>query len=144
MRCSTIISSLLLGSSLAVGGFVLAPSFAGDVRMAQAGRTAPAGERQWLSIQKVLDKLKAAGYRDFEKIEREHGNYEVRATNRNGERTKLYVNPQSGDIVDQVSRGKRDKADGQRGTAFVDCNERRCRDDLPQKPVPPAPMPAAK
>lgn len=139
MRRSTIISSLLLGGSLAVGGFMLAPSFADDVRTAQVGRTAQAGERPWLSIQKVLDKLEAAGYRDFEKIEREHGNYEIRAVNRNGERTKLYVNPQTGDIVDQASRGKRDKADGQRGGAFADCNERRCRDDLPQKTMQPAP-----
>lgn len=142
MRLSTIISSLLLGGSLAVGGFMLTPSFAGDVRMAQAGRTAQTGERQWLSIQKVLDKLEAAGYRDFEEVEREHGYYEIRALNRNGERTKLYVNPQSGNIMDQAGRGKRDKADDdrrQRGSAFADCNERRCRDDLPQKTMPPAP-----
>lgn len=115
---------------------MLTPSFAGDIRTAQAG------ERPWLSIQKVLDKLEAAGYRDFEEIEREHGYYEVRALNRNGERTKLYVNPQSGNIVDQAGRGKRDKADDdrrQRSSAFADCNERRCRDDLPQKTMSPAP-----
>lgn len=135
MRRSTIISSLLLGSSLAVGGFTLTPSFAGETRTVQSG------ERQWLSIQKILDKLETAGYRDFEEIERERGGYEVRATDRNGERIKLYVNPQTGDITDQRVNGKHAGADDnrrQRGSSFADCNERRCRDDLPSKTTPPA------
>ncbi|WP_353739902.1 PepSY domain-containing protein, partial [Accumulibacter sp.] len=34
----------------------------------------------------VHQKLEAAGYRNVEKIEREHGVYEARATDRNGVR----------------------------------------------------------
>ncbi len=150
MKRSTMISSMLLGASLAVGGFMLAPSFADDKR------TATTDERQWLPIQNVIDKLEAAGYRDIEKIEREHGSYKVRATNRNGERSKLYVSPQTGEITDRGSHDKRNKTSAdrpKRGNAlatFIDCNERRCRDDQPQKDTPaaptqtPAPAPANK
>lgn len=141
MKRSTMISSLLLGASLAVGGFMLAPSFAGDFR------TTPADERPWLPMQKIIDKLEAAGYRDIEKIEREHGSYKVRATNRNGERSKLYVSPQTGDIVDRSSQDKASDDRRQRGNAFAifsDCNKRRCRDDQSQKTTPPVPAPASK
>ena len=136
MRRSITISSLALGSTLAVGSFMLTPSFAGDKRTAQAG------ERQWLSIQKILDKLEAAGYRDFEKIEREHGDYEVRAPIATANGPSSMSIRRAATSLDQAGRGKRDKADDdrrQRGSAFADCNERRCRDDLPQKIMPPAP-----
>lgn len=146
MKLATMISSIALGSAFAVGGAMLAPSFAGE------NRTAPAGERQWLSISQVHEKLEGAGYRQIEKIERERGGYEARATDRQGERIKLYINPQTGEIIDRGSHGKRAKGtQGTWGTSgdsrrnSVDCNERRCRDDLPQKPMPTAPTkPAPK
>lgn len=137
MKLATIISSIALAGAFAVGGAMLAPSFAGE------HRTAPAGERQWLSIPQIHEKLEAAGYRQIEKIERERGGYEARATDRQGERIKLYINPQTGEIIDRGSHAKRAKSagDGSRRNS-ADCNERRCRDDLPQKPV--AGAPAAK
>lgn len=130
MKLSTILSSLALGSSLAFGSIALSPSFAGE------SRTAPAGERQWLSIPQVHEKLEAAGYRNVEKIEREHGGYEARATDRNGERIKLHVNPQTGEAIDQRNPGKRITVasdEGRRDSA--NCNKRRCRDDLPATSV---------
>jgi hypothetical protein len=129
-----MISSFVLVSALAVGGGLLAPSFAAE------SRAAPAGERQWLTIPQVHQKLEAAGYRNIEKIERERGGYEARAIDRNGERIKLYVNPQTGELLDQRP-GKRatdGSAKSQRDTA--DCNQRRCRDDLPQSTANPAPV----
>ncbi|MDP1611767.1 MAG: PepSY domain-containing protein [Sulfuritalea sp.] len=135
MKRSTVISSIILASALAVGGGLPTPSFAGE------SRTAPAGERQWLSIPQVHEKLEAAGYRDIEKIERERGGYEARATDRNGERIKLYVNPQTGALLDRrAGRGFKDGDQRQRDSA--DCNKRRCRDDLPQKAA--TATPAAK
>lgn len=133
MKRSTMISSFALVGALVAGGSLLAPSFAGE------GRTASAGEKQWLTIPQVHEKLEAAGYRNIEKLERERGGYEARATDRNGERVKLYVNPQTGELLDQRS-GKRakDGGDRQRRQA-ADCNERRCRDDLPPKAAAPAP-----
>ncbi len=128
MKLSTILSSLALGSTLAVGGVLLAPSFAGE------SRAAPVGERQWLSIPQVHEKLVAAGYRNIEKIERERGGFEARATDRNGARIKLYVNPQTGEIMDQRNQGKPTRGAGDESRRdSADCNKRRCRDDLPQK-----------
>lgn len=138
MKLATILPSLALGSALAAGGVFLSPSFAGDQRPAAAH------ERAWLSIAQIHEKLQAAGYRNIEKIEREHGGYEARATDRNGERIKLYLNPQTGDILDQRA-GRRARDGGeQRQRNSADCNQRRCRDDLPQNPAAPARAPAAK
>jgi hypothetical protein len=135
MRSSTIISSFLFGGALALGGVLLAPSFAGE------DRAAPAAERQWLSIPQVHEKLEAAGYRHVEKIERERGGYEARATDRDGERIKLYVNPQTGEIVDQRrygSHAKRYSESQQRySSGATECNKRRCRDDIPQASATP-------
>lgn len=130
MRTTTVLSAFALGAGLLAGGAALAPAFADDDRPARTS------ERQWLSIPQIHDKLVAAGYRNIEKIEREDGGYEARATNRNGERIKLYLNPQTGAILDRQRKSSRDKdsatyKQGQRNSA--DCNERRCRDDLPQK-----------
>lgn len=139
MRTTTILSAFALGTGLVAGGAVLSPAFAGDNRPARTS------ERQWLSIPQIHDKLVAAGYRNIEKIEREDGAYEARATHRNGERVKLYLNPQTGEILDRRQRksgrdgnDSRGYTQGQRDSA--DCNERRCRDDLPQQAAttPPA------
>ncbi len=104
---------------------------------AQDGRPASADKTKWLSIPEVHARLESAGYRNIEKIERESGSYEVKATDPAGHRLKLYVHPQTGDVINQRQRdAKRDKYDSgnarnmQRNSA--DCNERRCRDDLPQ------------
>ena len=105
---------------------------------AQGNRTAQATKMDWLSIPEVYTKLESAGYRNIEKIERESGSYEAKATDRNGQRMKLHVHPQTGEIISQRERdAKRDfKSDSdysrgdQRNSA--DCNKRRCRDDPPQ------------
>ncbi len=136
MQLATMISSIALAGAVALAGAALAPSFAGE------NRTPPAGERPWLSIPQVHEKLEAAGYRQIEKIERERGGYEVRATDRQGERIKLHINPQTGEIMDQGSHGKRASSAGDdKRRNSADCNERRCRDDLPPKPVTTAPAP---
>jgi len=105
---------------------------------AQDGRLANADKARWLSIPEVHTRLESAGYRNIEKIERESGSYEVKATDQTGRRIKLYVHPKTGEVIDQRQRdSKRDKYD--RGNArsnqrnSLDCNERRCRDDLPQQ-----------
>ncbi len=107
------------------------PAGAADVR------PAPDAQQQWLSIPQVHDKLVAAGYRNIEKIERERGNYEVKATDRDGRRVKLYVNPQTGDVLDRRQRDAKRESYGSRAAQGgqqpgVECNKRRCRDDLPQ------------
>lgn len=112
-------------------GIVAASSFAADPR-------APAAERgQWLSIQQLLAKVESAGYRNIEQVEREGGAYEVKATDRSGQRMKLYLHPKTGEIVEQRQRDTRGHSvDSRRGAndrrEAADCNRRRCRDDVPQ------------
>lgn len=126
MLFKTLLASAALGSAL------LMPAFADDKR----NDTTP--ERQWLSIAQVAARLEAAGYRQIEKIERERGGYEARATNQAGERTKLYVNPQTGALTSQHGKARQgDAADGAGRQNSANCNERRCRDDSPAKPATP-------
>lgn len=108
-------------------------------------RSANTDQSRWLSIPEVHARLESAGYRHIEKIERESGRYEVKATDQTGRRIKLYVSPQTGEILSQRQRDNRRNHDGdtdaktnQRNSA--DCNQRRCRDDLPQ---PGNPQPVA-
>ena len=131
MRASTLVSASLLAAALVAGGVFLAPSFADD------HYSDPVGQRPWLSIPQLHDKLVGAGYRDIEKIEREHGRYEVRATDRAGRRVKLHLNPWTGEIDardrGEIKRGYTESdavVEGRRGGA--ECSKRRCRDDLPQ------------
>ena len=112
---------------------------------AQDVRSANTDKARWLSIPEVHARLESAGYRNIEKIERESGSYEVKATDQAGRRIKLYVHAQTGEVIDQRQRDiKRDKYDGgyeknnQRNSAA--CNERHCRDDFPH---PETPHPAA-
>lgn len=128
MKRTTLFSSFALGTALAIGGAVqMSSSLAGE-----HGERSDvlAGDHRWLSIPQVHDQLEAAGYRNIEKIEREHGGYEARATDRGGARVRLSVNPQTGEIADRPSSGKRTKA-GRDERAGAECNQRRCRDDLP-------------
>lgn len=126
MRVLTVFSSLTLVAALLAGGFALA----------NESRSSPptAGERQWLSIGQVNNRIEAAGYRNIEKIEREHGVYEARATDRSGARVKLYINPQSGEISERTGSGQRHESrsrDRDGAASSADCNQRRCRDDRP-------------
>ena len=114
--------------SIAVGAFTFA-ALAENVRPVPG---TPGAQRPWLSTPQVHQTLEAAGYGNIEKIEREHGNYEVKATDRNGERVKLHVNPQTGEVLDsrlRDAKAGRARQDGQR--PGVECSKRRCRDDLP-------------
>lgn len=107
---------------------------------AQDVRSANTDKARWLSIPEVHVRLESAGYRNIEKIERESGSYEVKATDQAGRRIKLYVHPQTGEVIDQRQRDvKRDQYNAHDGgyaksnqRNSADCNERRCRDDLPQ------------
>ena len=76
-------------------------------------RSANTDNVKWLSIPEVHARLESAGYRNIEKIERESGSYEVKATDQAGRRIKLYVHPKTGEVIDQRQRDiKRDKYDG--------------------------------
>lgn len=119
-------------ASIALGIVLLMPALADDKP------NDAASERQWLSIAQVAAKLEAAGYRQIEKIEREGGGYEARATNQASERIKLYINPQTGALMSQHGKARKGgAADGASSQNNANCNERRCRDDLPAKSAAP-------
>lgn len=98
----------------------------------------------WLPVSQLVAKLEGAGFRNIEKIEREHGRYEVRATNKEGQRSKLQLDARTGELLAQRVKGessseRRDDArDGRKAgnvNASNECNKRRCRDDLPAGPT---------
>ena len=134
MKNTAFFSSCILGTALIIGSVVTTPTFAGE------RRDTSTGERGWLSLSQVHARLEAAGYRNIEKIEREHGGYEARATDANGSRVKVYVNPQSGEISDRHASGKRAQdTRGERTGNTAECNQRRCRDDLATPAAPALP-----
>lgn len=128
MRVKTTLVTVLSLIGVVAVGFTLGPSFAGDSPPAKYN-----AERPWLSIGQIHQKLEAAGYRNVEKIEREHGSYKVRASDRNGARVKLYVNPQTGEVIDRGQKPERASDDGRQNktSSTTNCSKRRCRDDLP-------------
>lgn len=92
MRTSHLLSAITLGVCLAAGGIAITPA------LAQASKSAPAA-RQVKSIPQIHDQLAAQGYTKIDKIERDGNNFEVNASDKNGERVKLYLDDQTGAIL---------------------------------------------
>lgn len=106
MRATSLIATLLLGAGILAGGAVLVPA------LAQNGTGTPAttGQGSWLTLHEVQLKLEALGYRELTKIEREDDKYEVKATDPQGQRVEIKVDPVTGTVLDtEVKRGKSDR-----------------------------------
>lgn len=103
MRTYRLLTVLSICAGLVAGSMSLTSALAQD-----AQRNAPAQQetRNALSVGQVHDKLTAAGYTGIDKVERERNAYEVKATDKNGARVKLYVDAQTGDIIDSRQRDK--------------------------------------
>lgn len=117
--------------ALTLGCVVVGNALADDHRDRRSER----GDAGWLPIPALVSRLEAAGYRNVEEIEREHGRYEVRVTDRNGERRKLYFDGRSGE---PLGAGRAEGVPRERVVQPADgreCNQRRCRDDLPATPA---------
>ena len=107
MRATTLIATLALTGGLIGAGAAIAPAFAQNAAPAATPATAPAAQSNWLSIKDVQTKLEAAGYTDFREIEREKNKYEVKATDPQGQRVELDVDPVTGDVLKtEVKRSK--------------------------------------
>ena len=101
-RTHALALSLTLGASLAAGSLILGPVFAQQaappaVEPAASAATTPAPAT--MTLRQVLDKLEAAGYRHFQKIEQERTYFEVEATNPQGQRVELDVDAVTGEIL---------------------------------------------
>ncbi len=128
--------TLTLSTLAVVGTLLTAMAFTLPAR-ASDRKTASTTEQPWLPIPQIYAKLEAAGYRNIEKIEREHGTYEVRATDRQGARVRLDVHPQTGAILERGARRPAIDSAERRQRTSAECNERRCRDDIPAKAAKP-------
>jgi len=109
MRATTLIATLALTGGLIGAGAAIAPAFAQNAAPAAtpAAATAPAAQSNWMSPKDVQTKLEAAGYTDFREIEREKNKYEVKATDPQGQRVEMDVDPVTGDVLKtEVKRGK--------------------------------------
>ena len=105
MRATTLIATLALTGGIIGAGAAIAPAFAQNAAPA-ATSTAPV-QSNWMSIKDVLNKLEAAGYRDFREVERDDNRYEVKATDPQGQRVELDVDPVTGDVLKtEVKRSK--------------------------------------
>lgn len=82
---------------LTAGGPAMA-SDEGQYREPEAAQAAVA-PGQYLSLEQVVAHLKQQGYADIYEVEREHGAYEVKARNPQGQKVKLYVEPRTGEVL---------------------------------------------
>jgi hypothetical protein len=128
--------TLTLATLTVIGTLVAAMTFTLPAR-ASDRKSVATTEQTWLPIPLIYAKLESAGYRNIEKIEREHGAYEVRATDRQGARVQLDVHPHTGAILERNARRQAQDSTDRRQRPSADCNERRCRDDMPSKPTTP-------
>ena len=104
MRATTLIATLALTGGIIGAGASILPAFAQNA--APATSTAPA-QSNWLSLKDVQTKLEAAGYRDFRAIERDKDKYEVKATDPQGQRVEMDVDPVTADVLKtEVKRSK--------------------------------------
>jgi len=99
-RIQNTLAALAIGASALVAGTT---AHAQATPAATPAATAPAAvspAAPMLTIRQVYDKMEAAGYRNISEIERssKHG-YEVKAYAPQGQRVKLYVDPQSGAVT---------------------------------------------
>ncbi|WP_088142377.1 PepSY domain-containing protein [Achromobacter xylosoxidans] len=88
-------------AALALGAATLAGAAAVHAQTApapaQPAATAPANAT--LTVRQIYDTLTAAGYRNITEIELEHGRYDVKADDAQGQRVKLRVDAQSGAVL---------------------------------------------
>lgn len=124
-------------TTLAVIGTLLTAMAVTLPARASVRKASATTEQQWLPIPQIYATLESAGYRNIEKIEREHGAYEVRATDRQGARVRLDVHPQTGAILDRSAGRRTPDGTDRRQRPSAECNERRCRDDMPPKAATP-------
>lgn len=104
MRATTLIATLALTGGIIGAGAMFVPAFAQN---AATATTTTATQANWMTTEQVQTKLESAGYRDFDKIERDSKKYEVKATDAQGRRVELDVDPVTGDILKtEVKRSK--------------------------------------
>lgn len=98
MRIVHLLSSFALGTAI-VAGPMLPTAFAQGTKPA-----APAASG--MTMAQIHDRLVADGYRDIDKIEREHDAFEVKARDKSGARVKLVVDPSTGKVLETRNKDR--------------------------------------
>lgn len=83
-----IVAAALLAAGLATAAYA---------QQAQQPQTTVAADT--LSVRAILDKVEAQGYRDISEVEREDGQYEVKATDAEGRKVKIKLDARTGEVV---------------------------------------------
>lgn len=97
-------ASLLAG--LSMGAIAQsAPAAPAAATAATTPQAASKVQQPSLNIRQIYDRLDAAGYRELQEIEWSDGRYEVKGMNAQGERVKLEVDGNTGEVL--RSRTKR-------------------------------------
>jgi Peptidase propeptide and YPEB domain len=112
-----------LGSSLAIGAALLAgaaalPAFATSSGSSSnsSSQSSSANSSQGLSDAQIQDKLGAAGYRNIDRIERRSDRVKVKATDAQGRRVELKIDPVSADVLRSEFRHD-SRSDDRRGSS---------------------------
>ena len=85
--------------SLLAAAALASAMLGGASALAQAAQPAAPRAAPALNIRQIYDRVEAAGYVNIREIELEkYGHYEVKARNAQGDRVKLHVNAQTGEI----------------------------------------------
>ena len=92
----SLVAGLFAASALSLG-LAQAQSSA-PAAPAAASPAAIGAPAQKLSIREIAERLETAGYRDILEIDYEHGGYEAKALDAQGQPVKLYVNAQTGAV----------------------------------------------
>ncbi|QXW19928.1 PepSY domain-containing protein [Comamonas aquatica] len=82
-----------------------APTAPAAATAATAPQAASKVQQPSLNIRQIYDRLDAAGYRELQEIEWSDGRYEVKGMNAQGQRVKLEVDGNTGEVL--RSRTKR-------------------------------------
>lgn len=107
MRTTHLLSILLISAGIVTGGALLTPAFAQNASSMSAGASA-SSSADWLTIPQVIQRLESSGYRDFEEVDRESDSYEVKATDPEGRRVEIYVDPVTAEVLKtEIKRDKR-------------------------------------
>jgi len=110
MRTTHLLSILAISSGIVAGGALLAPAIAQNASANTSSASAAGGspDAPWLTIVEVVSRLEAAGYGQFDEIERERDHYEVKALDREGRRVEIEVHPVTAEVLrTEVKRDKR-------------------------------------
>ena len=93
----SLVAGLIAASALSLG-LAQAQSSAPAATSPTASPAAIGAPAQKLSIREIAERLETAGYRDILEIDYEHGGYEAKALDAQGQPVKLYVNAQTGAV----------------------------------------------